>query len=95
VPSLVRSGRVRAIDSPLLGMMAMWYARWVKLAIDPDGSIQALQKAYREFSDIASKFGLDQHDTHSIALAEQSAVKTTDRESYDDPLAALLAARKG
>lgn len=70
------------------------YSKWIALSKDAEATTMDLQKACKEFQDIAKKYGLTPADRKQLEPAGISGVRTSE-ENSDDVLAQLLAARQG
>lgn len=92
VEELIRIGVAKKLDGPALAMLATWFQRWTKLARDPDSATAELQKATKEFDNLARRFGLNPTDRKLNGISPGGS-KGDDDDSVD-PLVAMLKARE-
>jgi phage terminase small subunit len=98
VEELIDMGVATKIDGPSLVMLSAWYSRWIQLARAERSSVVDLQRAGKEFGDLARQFGLTPSSRHLMrswpAGDTPRPVTSQDMEPVD-ALTELLKARNG
>ncbi|MGL4513819.1 MAG: P27 family phage terminase small subunit [Lacipirellulaceae bacterium] len=82
VPTLVATRVAKALDSHALAMMCTWWAEWRRLRDAPpetSGRVYLLGRAQREWSALASRFGLTPADRTRLAADAEKDTGAVDR----------------